>query len=146
MLYSMCVIKYLFVYFKWKIISYVQAQILNAKIIFLFRDMHKSFNAEIRVTCIININKWCDKWFSLLTLFDSTNSYLTISIEIEKSSFISVLFRYHFAWTVLLRLCEKQIHYATWHPNMFYINIRVFHFEKKIWLCRWKTSFITYHI
>ena len=54
---------------------------------FSFRDMHKAFNVKIRVTCIISVNKMrCDKWFSLLLPFhlDSTNSYLTISIQIEE--------------------------------------------------------------
>ena len=71
---------------------------------FSFRDMHKAFNVKIRVTCIISVNKMrCDKWFSLLLPFhlDSTNSYLTISIQIEekKASFILGLIQRYDAWT-----------------------------------------------
>ena len=76
---------------------------------FSFRDMHKAFNVKIRVTCIISVNKMrCDKWFSLLLPFhlDSTNSYLTISIQIEEKSFIYFGFDSK-VWC--LDICEQYI-------------------------------------
>ena len=95
---------------------------------FSFRDMHKAFNVKIRVTCIISVNKMrCDKWFSLLLPFhlDSTNSYLTISIQIEKkASFILGLIQRYDAWTSVSSTLHSVF---PWHQILLM-------WYKKIWL------------
>ena len=100
---------------------------------FSFRDMHKAFNVKIRVTCIISVNKMrCDKWFSLLLPFhlDSTNSYLTISIQIEEKKL-----HLFWVWFKGMMLGHLWAVHSTpcfpWHqiPLMWY---------KKIWLVVWK--------